>query len=215
MHEVDIPTNRNFLFDNLKFILILLVVTGHIYGFYIKQSALLNALVIGIYSFHMPAFVFISGFFSKPKNSNTSYRAFADFLIPYGFFVFLWYFNEFIHAGSSVFSVFNPPFHLWYLLSLFFWRVSLPYFRLIKYPIIISIIISLLAGCSSYVGHEFALSRTLSLFPFFVLGSLCTVKDINILHKKIYLAPIGLLAVGLVIWSVLNFSSVNYNFFMG
>lgn len=55
---------RNYLFDNLKFLLIVLVVFGHS----LEEISLAQDYAIiraWIYSFHMPAFVFISGYFSK------------------------------------------------------------------------------------------------------------------------------------------------------
>ncbi len=47
--------------DVLKGILILLVVLGHFLYPFRRSSALARALFFGIYSFHMPAFVFLSG----------------------------------------------------------------------------------------------------------------------------------------------------------
>lgn len=57
------------LWDNLKFLLILLVVVGHFADFFTAESNSFRALFLFIYSFHMPMFFFISGlFFSEKKN---------------------------------------------------------------------------------------------------------------------------------------------------
>lgn len=53
---------REIKLDNFKGILIFLVVLGHIVG--VSKEGVEN-IVNYIYSFHMPAFVFISGYFSK------------------------------------------------------------------------------------------------------------------------------------------------------
>ena len=55
-------SNRIAYWDNLKAILIFLVVLGHIVP---ECGAITYWLRFAIYTFHMPAFVFVSGFFSK------------------------------------------------------------------------------------------------------------------------------------------------------
>lgn len=55
---------RSPLFDNIKIVLILLVVFGHA----LEEISLENEYGIiraCIYSFHMPVFIFISGYFSR------------------------------------------------------------------------------------------------------------------------------------------------------
>jgi len=57
---------RDYLFDNIKGLLILLVVFGHmIESFAFKKSTSINVMYYAIYTFHMPIFIFISGYFSK------------------------------------------------------------------------------------------------------------------------------------------------------
>lgn len=56
---------RESYFDNAKFILIFLVVFGHFLQTFIADYAGVRVLYIYIYTFHMPAFVLISGFFAK------------------------------------------------------------------------------------------------------------------------------------------------------
>lgn len=60
---------RSSLFDNMKVILIVLVVFGHS----LEEISLEHGYAVmraWIYSFHMPAFVFISGFFSKDMKNR-------------------------------------------------------------------------------------------------------------------------------------------------
>ncbi|MES3695799.1 acyltransferase family protein [Mammaliicoccus sciuri] len=56
---------RDHYFDNARFFLIVLVVFGHLTRSYVNDSHIFKALYMFIYSFHMPAFVLISGFFAK------------------------------------------------------------------------------------------------------------------------------------------------------
>ncbi len=67
-------TNRIYLWDNLKFFLILSVVLGH---FVVQHLASpdFKSLFLFIYSFHMPLFIFISGAFHK--NTKIGHKVFA------------------------------------------------------------------------------------------------------------------------------------------
>ena len=55
---------RNHQFDNMKALLIFLVVIGHVLSNYgVTEGS--DFLYKVIFSFHMPAFIFVSGLFSK------------------------------------------------------------------------------------------------------------------------------------------------------
>lgn len=56
---------RIALWDNLKLFLIFLVVLGHLSFDYFDSSQMFRTISMVIYTFHMPAFVFISGLFVK------------------------------------------------------------------------------------------------------------------------------------------------------
>ena len=56
---------RDYLFDNCKVFLIFLVVAGHFVGPGASDNTFLLLLKWVIVSFHMPAFIFISGYFIK------------------------------------------------------------------------------------------------------------------------------------------------------
>lgn len=78
---------RNYLFDNLKFFLIVLVVFGHS----LEEISLEHNYAIiraWIYSFHMPAFVFISGYFSKcvRRGGESARKTIINCAIPYFIF---------------------------------------------------------------------------------------------------------------------------------
>ena len=56
---------RDYLFDNYKAFLIVLVVVGHFIEVASDDNVMMETMKWIIFSFHMPAFVFISGYFSK------------------------------------------------------------------------------------------------------------------------------------------------------
>ena len=54
---------RNPVYDHAKLTLIFLVVLGHLIEPFIVKSRMLEGVFNFIYVFHMPAFIFISGYF--------------------------------------------------------------------------------------------------------------------------------------------------------
>lgn len=73
---------RNYLFDNLKFLLIVLVVFGHS----LEEISLEHNYAIiraWIYSFHMPVFVFISGYFRKVYDGGAKVREKQLLIVQY------------------------------------------------------------------------------------------------------------------------------------
>lgn len=61
---------RDERMDSVKYCLIVLVIIGHIFGNYIFSTPLERVVNNWIYIFHMPLFVFISGYFSRKKDSK-------------------------------------------------------------------------------------------------------------------------------------------------
>lgn len=56
---------RIYKYDNVKALLIFLVVIGHMTTDYVSDSHMVRWVTLWIYSFHMPAFIFISGLVHK------------------------------------------------------------------------------------------------------------------------------------------------------
>ena len=156
---------RDYGFDNIKFILIILVVLGHILE-EISTTGFMGVIRSVIYSFHMPLFVFISGYFSRMSKRKTE-RAFAEYLIP--FFIFNTIYTMTIQGVLKV-NIFLPQYAFWYLLSLFFWNISIDYIYKFKPIIIVSFILGIYCGLFGNIDRVFSLSRTICFFPFFILG---------------------------------------------
>ena len=62
------PQKRIYFFDNVKAILIILVVVGHFIDIASDSSRVYRSIFVFIYSFHMPLFIFISGMFHKDEH---------------------------------------------------------------------------------------------------------------------------------------------------
>ena len=79
--STEINSSRSIFFDNIKGLLIFLVVLGHcFFGF--QNRPYIGLFVLAIYYVHMPAFIFVSGYFSKSKNSRSKERI-IKYIIAY------------------------------------------------------------------------------------------------------------------------------------
>jgi len=163
---------RNYYFDNLKFILIFLVVLGHALEPFIDDSLILPVYTL-IYAFHMPLFIFISGYFSKHIDSSAyATKIFKKLLIPYIIFETLYSLFDYWLTGDEqlTFTYFTPTWILWYLFSMIIWKVILPVVVKLKYILPISIVLAVVIGYASDAGYYASLSRSIVFFPFFLAG---------------------------------------------
>ncbi len=165
--------SRNYLFDNAKFLAIILVVYGHLIEPLIKNNEIIKAVYMMIYSIHMPIFVLISGMFASINLSdNRLLKLITSTLIPLFAFTFIYELaNLIVFKRISSYSLgLQPYWILWFLFSLFFWKLSLPKILNFRFPIMLSVAISIGAGYVDSIGYFLGISRTLYFFPFFIIG---------------------------------------------
>ena len=157
---------RSAYWDNVKFFLIALVVLGHsLYAF--QNRIPVRALVSAIYFFHMPAFVFVSGFFSKSENSRRA-KSLWKLIFAY---LFLWaFYLGWAVLTSRQLKLTVPYYSSWYLLALVFWRLVTPYCSKIRFGLVYFTVVAILVGFWSDVRNGFALARIIALYPFFLAG---------------------------------------------
>lgn len=208
-----ISVKRDYLFDNLKVLLIFLVVFAHISENYINKDLYLKNLYIIIYIFHMPLFVFISGYFSK-NVTNCREKSIKHLLIPFVFFNTIYYLYSYFIVGKTNFNVFEPGWTLWYLLSLFFWRFFLKDIIKLKRTIFIlgtSLILGLLVGIIETNTYFLSFSRTFAFLPFFLLGYYANSNLIKKI-KKIppIVSSIGITLIGSGICILIKYFSLKY-----
>ncbi len=159
--------------DNARWASITLVVIGHGIQRLTSGSDHALELYIFIYAFHMPAFAIISGYFSKatPPGRRQMIRLITDILIPYLVLQAIWSLVQYFAEGkSSGFNPAQPHWTLWFLVALAIFRVALPYLVLLRWPLLWSVVFSIGVGYLNSVDSTFALSRAISLLPFFLLG---------------------------------------------
>lgn len=204
---------REAYFDNARLLLIFLVVFGHMLQPFTDNSRELDALYMWIYTFHMPAFIFLAGYFAK-GSGNLDYimNLAKKLLVPYLIFQFIYsayYF--FIGKNGWQTGIFYPHWSLWFLFSLFSWHLLLIWFK--KFPALLgvslSIIIGLLIGYYGNIGHTFSLSRTFVLFPFFLLGFWTTKRQVMFLKRReVKIAAVfAMVSIAIAIYIAPNFNS--------
>ena len=166
------------LFNNIKGLLIILVVLGHL----IEEVPLLYNSAFGstihklIYSFHMEAFVFISGYYSK-NISNKFSDQLKQNLFPYLCLMFFVSLIQGFYNNSTpriflypLILPFIPVHSTWYFLSLFCYRCFLTNIRKHKSYILFSLLAFLGVSFIRKDISILAFGRTISFLPFFLIG---------------------------------------------
>ena len=161
---------RDYLFDNYKAFLIYLVVLGHFVGPSVGANLFLRLLKWVIVSFHMPAFIFISGYFSKKELSVlTILQRLAVPYLVYEVIYYLWY--TFVTHKATTLSLMKPKFTLWYLLALFMWRLITPYVKKLPYHTALAVLAGILIGFSNMEDSFLTIPRALVYYPFYLAGT--------------------------------------------
>lgn len=188
---------RSAELDTAKGVLITLVVFGHLLEIHSGSYFGLEWLFNFIYFFHMPAFAFLAGITTKVKphstRSNAQYFVYLLLILILLSAAYELYHYALFKKVSFYGKNFYPYWHLWFLLSLIFWRVfalAIPNKVLVA---VITAIIALAVGLSSHVGYSLSLSRTFYFLPFFVVGCLYDPKSFY--QSLTRISPLGSLIV--------------------
>ncbi len=163
---------RIALWDNARFVLIVLVVIGHVISTVRTDSVLAFDLYVYIYLFHMPAMILLSGLFSRAETSPKAIRSTIQLFATWGLWEGIWAVIHLLADGKAPGERFlvSPAWTLWFLVTLATMRIVLPYIAMLRRPLLFSIVVALVSGLSPAVGTEFSASRTLIFLPFFVAG---------------------------------------------
>ena len=179
--------DRAFLLDNTKIALIFLMIYGHMIQSFITVNMTYKSVFLMIYSFHMPLLSFISGVVSKAAITNNNIKRFISKLaVPLIAFQVVYELPMIIFNSQITDCTFNlqPNALQWYLLSLLSWRLMLPLFDNLHYPIIFSFFVALFSGVCPLTGEYLGISRTLYLFPYFLMGHYLGMDKIRRLKFK-------------------------------
>ena len=196
---------RSAYFCNLKILLILLVVYGHLIETNIWSNDALMWQYRCIYFVHMPLFAFLSGVFLKGKKACLAQMKKA--LLYYLIFQSLYIVIIQILYGTTA-SFIKPYWHLWYLLSLSCWALIClmlevmekylpsPWIKVIL--VFISIIVACGAGNVEEIDRTYSLSRTIVFLPYVLIGKYFPI-DMEIKKYRAWGVLAGVIATNLLI----------------
>ena len=213
-------SERDNYADFLKYVLISLVVLGHFINGYQYTTGFTGGMYTWIYTFHMPLFVFISGYFSKHIN-NLRKKNIDTILFPFFVFQILnVVYTAIIPIEPLSKNIFYPYHQNWYLIALFWWRSFIPYRKFFKKWVVLTlcVFVSLFVGFFSGWDGFLGLYKTAYLLPFFVLGTYC--EDLQRLLGKLLKNKaiwMGVFVLSLVIVFLLSYDKeillkMNYAF---
>lgn len=157
---------REYKYDTLKGILIFFVVFAHFlitYDYLPKDSY--NVIINSIFTFHMPLFFIISGYFSRKVKKNKIINYFAIFLfMQSSFFIY-----DYLRYGKTDFFFVN--YSSWFVLLIAIYRLILCSKKISnllfkKYSLLVIFILSILGGFI-YIN---TIARLFTFFFFFVFG---------------------------------------------
>ena len=192
---------RIYKYDNVKAFLIFLVVIGHMTTDYVSDSHMVRWITLWIYSFHMPAFIFISGLVHKHYiteeraslgiKGETRLRwdkVFGFFLCAYGLKIFL-QFTRTLMGQNPLWHWIEEPGIPWYLFVMAEYELLFYVMRYIDggastrekthRPIIMilgAFALSAVIGYFPAVGDAFCLSRMINFLPIYMIGYYLDMK---------------------------------------
>lgn len=198
----------SYLVDNIKVLLIFLVVFNHLIAFQlVKVDMIVRYVWYAITIFHMPAFVFMSGYLSKkPQDVLKNVK---NLLIPYILgYSLTWYATIWIGKRMDYELLRPSGTVMWYVLALFIYRLTIEALGKVRFIVPVSIIFALWAGTRPEFTTYLSTSRIVVFFPFFVAGYLWKSDYTKVVRKfkgKWVLIPIS----GLLLYAIPNFMIAN------
>ncbi|MCW2845532.1 MAG: acyltransferase 3 [Nocardioides sp.] len=202
------PTTRDPWLDNAKMALVTLVVIGHSWTL-LAPNVVDDQLYDFLYAWHVPAFVFVTGYLSRgfAWNRDRLWQLFRTVVVPYVVFECVLALFRIYVGGEQLEDLFaDPHWPMWYLSALFFWRLLTPVFRPLWGGVAVAVVISLLAGLRA--GDTLDMARVLGLLPFFVMGLKATPERLELLRARrvkvaaaLTLVAIFFLAMGTDRWA--------------
>lgn len=209
---------RIYLYDNVKFLAIVLVVIGHAIDklAQIEGNHFEASLYSAIYSVHMPLFIFISGLFLKPMDKQSKFP--AQKVLS---FFFIGIILRIINSVVRLMLGMKPDYSILIMTDNYTWFMSATaaFIALTwllrrlnaKVVLFVAFVIGCMAGYDNNLGDKFALMRITVFFPIFLLGYYLTPDMISKLASKRWIkvlsavVVVGFLALWFFKWNIAMF----------
>ncbi len=193
-----ITRQRDFWFDNIKGVLMILVVIGHMIASFYSVSGVMKYIYDFINTMHMGAFLILSGYMSKSRINRKDYISVINKnIVPYITAQLFLYFTAVIvpdglkaanstYFDRSDFSFFMPIFQLWYLMAIIIFVLVTMKIKPARRPVLFfigAVILTLLCGCVQQI-NVFKITKVISYYPFYLLGYLLPKDFMLTLRNK-------------------------------
>lgn len=175
MHRTNAAAKGDTFMINLRFLLIATVVVGNMIEPLIGEHTGVKALFMWIFTFHMPLFVFVTGYFARYSLTGAAGKKTLQTIgLQYVIFQTLYQAMD-----AAVFKVegirhsfFFPYLLCWFLMAHIIWRIVmiLLLHGKVKHPVLVTAAVGVLIGYTGLGGGFLSIPRALMFMPFFVLG---------------------------------------------
>ncbi|MET7477172.1 acyltransferase family protein [Streptomyces sp. NPDC005648] len=200
---------RDAYFDNAKYLAIVLVAVGHAWEPLRDGSRTVSALYTFVYAFHMPAFIVVSGYFSRNFDASPGRlrRLVTGVAVPY--IVFETAYTLFTRwtdqEPDRPISLLDPLYLTWFLIALFIWRLTTPLWLGMRWPLPVALAVAALATVSPSIGNDLDLQRVLQFLPYFVLGLCLRPEHFRLVRRRrvrLAAVPVAVCALVVAYWTV-------------
>ena len=204
MKTLDRP--RIFKFDNVKLLVITLVVVGSFAETFTDRSDMFRSWFIFVYSFHAPMYIFLNGLFQKPfqKGQHPNLHKISFYLIL-GFALKLTIYLMRRWNGEDVgLDMFGGATIDWFFFVIVMYTITMYLLKNVHRYIVlpITVILGIVAGFLP-LGDEFYLMRYFVFLPFYAAGYYLTPSRVRRFSHKLNVKLAGV--AFLVIYFVLCF----------
>lgn len=195
---------RAVFIDIAKAICIVLVVIGHADSQSFPQWY--RTIILGIYAFHMPLFMFASGYLYAMTRKNEPYSIFIlkkvrRLIIPYFFCSFIilsiklllqsFYFHNNQISFHSFLCVFYKPeagYFLWFIWALWWIFIIVPFFKTKYQRLFLLFLVIILHFYPLPYISIFSITPTKYMFMYFMIGVVVfDFKNLSFFFKKIHI----------------------------
>jgi fucose 4-O-acetylase-like acetyltransferase len=200
---------RDAYFDNVKYLAIVLVAMGHAWEPLRDGSRTVTALYDFVYAFHMPAFIVVSGYFSRGFDASPQKirRLVAGVAVPY--VVFETAYTLFTRWTDGVpdrpLTILDPLYLTWFLIALFVWRLTTPLWQHVRWPLPTALVVAMLASMAPSIGNDLDLQRVLQFLPYFVVGLCLRPEHFRLIRRRrvrLLAVPVSACALAASYWAV-------------
>ena len=180
--------DRDPYFDNAKFLAVALVVVGHAWE-PLRSVAVggrtLAAAQSFIYTFHLPVFIVVCGYFSRgfSRPGDRTRKLVAAIVVPYVIFSITYVLYTQLLAGRHMtWDPLEPYYLTWFLPALLAWRLSVPLWQQLRFPVAIALaaLVWLFAGLVTLPN----MLDAVQVLPFFVAGLILSPRHFALLRRR-------------------------------